>query len=176
MAILRVDTLTFDFGPTVAADQYDKWQHYSVVWNAPPGGQKAVDVVAVDGNPANTAWLIEAKDFRVITNPPKSSNISGLPQFVADKATHTLAGLAHASLHAAVPGEKQLATNAIACSRRRIVLHLEPHTGAHTALFPMGFAANVLQKLRQLVQAIDANAVVLNIANTHLSGVPWSVS
>lgn len=176
MPNLPVDSFIFHFHPNVAADNYDKWQHYSVVWNAPPGGQKAVDVVAVDDVPPSSAWLIEAKDFRVITNPPKPANISGLAQFVADKASHTLAGLADASLHAAVPGEKQLATNAIACASRRIVLHLEPHTGAHTALFPKGFAANVLQKLRQLVKAIDPNPLVLNIANTHLSGVPWSVS
>lgn len=176
MTTLQVDTLTFDFAPAIAAGIYDQWQHYSVVWNAPPGGQKAVDVVAVDGVPPSTAWLIEAKDFRVITNPPKPSNISGLAQFVADKARHTLAGLADASLRAAVAGEKQLAADAVACARWRIVLHLEPHTGAHTALFPIGFSANVLQKLRQLVQAIDTNPLVLNIANTPLSGVPWLVS
>lgn len=176
MATLQVDALTFDFDPAVAAGIYDKWQHYSDVWNASPGGQKAVDVVAVDGVPPSTAWLIEAKDFRVITHPPKPSNIAGLAQLVADKASHTLAGLADASRRAAVPVEKQLATDAITCASRRIVLHLEPHTGAHTALFPTGFAANVLQKLRQLMKAIDTNPLVLNIANTHLSGVPWTVS
>lgn len=176
MPSLPVDSFTFHFHPTVTAEIYDKWVHYSVVWNAPAGGQKAVDVVAVDGAPPSTAWLIEAKDFRVITNPPKPANISGLAQFVADKASHTLAGLVDASLHAAIPVEKQHATDAIACTHRRIVLHLEPHTGAHSALFPTGFAANVLQQLRQLVKAIDPNPLVLNIANTPLSGVPWSVS
>lgn len=176
MPTLQVDTLAFDFDPIVAAGIYDQWQHYSAVWNAPPGGQKAVDVVAVGGVPPSTVWLIEAKDFRVITNPPKSSNIAGLAQLVADKASHTLAGLADASSNAAVPGEKQLATDAITCASRRIVLHLEPHTGAHTTLFPTGFAASVLQKLRQLVKAIDTNPLVLNIANTPLSGVPWTVS
>jgi len=175
MPTLIVDTFTFNFNSTVTAGNYDQWQHYCVVWNA-PGGQKAVDVVAVDGVPPSAAWLIEAKDFRVITNPPKPSNIAGLAQFVADKVSHTLAGLAHASIHAAVPGEKQLATDAMTCASRRIVLHLEPHTGAHTALFPAGFAANVLQKLRQLVTAIDTNPLVLNIANTSLSGVPWTVN
>jgi len=177
MPTLQVDTLTFDFDPTVAAGIYDKWQHYTTVWNANPGGQRAVDVVAVDGvPPKSTAWLIEAKDFRVITNPPKPSNISGLAQFVADKATHTMAGLAHASSHAAVPAEKKLATDALASASQRIVLHLEPHTGARSALFPAGFAASVLQKIRQLVKAIDSNPLVLNIANTPMAGVPWTVS
>ena len=47
MAILQVDTLEFDFNAGVAAQKYDQWQHYTIVWNAAPGGQKAVDVVAV---------------------------------------------------------------------------------------------------------------------------------
>ena len=170
-------SVTFAFDPSVSAGIYDQWQHYTTIWNAPPGGQKAVDVVAVDGvPPQSTAWLIEAKDFRVINNPPKPSNIAGLAQFVADKASNTLAGLADAQNHAAVAGEKQLATDAMASSGRRIVLHLEPHTGLHTALFPAGFAASVLQKLRQLVQAIDPNPLVLNLGNTPQAGVPWTVT
>jgi hypothetical protein len=177
MPTLQVDTLQFVFDPTVSAGNYDQWQHYNIVWNAAPGGRKAVDVVAVDGAPPQSmAWLIEAKDFRVITNPPKPSNIAGLAQFVADKATDTIAGLTHAQNNAAVAGEKQLATDAMNSTDKRIVLHLEPHTGAHTALFPAGFAASVLQKLQQLVQAIDPKPLVLNIANTPTAGVPWTVS
>ena len=161
MPTLHVDTLRFDFDANVTAQHYDQSQHYTGVWNAPPGGRKAVDVVAVEGSTELVAaWLIEAKDFRVITHPPRPSNIGGLAQAVADKANDTLAGLADASTHAT----------------RRVVLHLEPHTGAHSALFPSGFAASVLQQLRRLVKAIDANPLVLNISNTPSSGVPWSVS
>ena len=177
MATLQVDTLAFTFDAHVAAQIYDQWQYYTWVWNAPPGGQKAMDVVAVEGAPpASTAWLIEGKDFRVITNPPKPSNIGGLAQFVADKAAHTLGGLAGASAHAAEAAEKQHATDAAASNTKRVVLHLEPHTGAHSALFPKGFAASVLQQLRLLVKAIDTTPLVLNIANTPASGVPWAVS
>ncbi|GAA5146376.1 hypothetical protein GCM10023213_39320 [Prosthecobacter algae] len=177
MPTLQVDTLRFDFDATVAAQIYDQWQHYTAVWNAATGGQKAVDVVAVEGAPPpSVAWLIEAKDFRVITNPPKPSNIGGLAQFVADKVMHTLAGLADASANAVETGEKELATDALASGTRRIVLHLEPHTGAHSALFPAGFAASVLQQLRRLVKSIDANPLVLKIANTPAAGVPWTVS
>ncbi|MEI6541334.1 MAG: hypothetical protein WCO86_17675, partial [Planctomycetota bacterium] len=87
MVTLNVDTLTFAFTGTIADAQiYDKWVHYTTVWNAPPGGQKAVDVVAVEtGTPPNICWMIEGNDFRVMTNPPKPSNIGGLAQFVASK-------------------------------------------------------------------------------------------
>ena len=176
MPTLQVDTLTFVFDSSVSAGVYDLWQHYAIVWRARSANQKAVDVVAVDGTPPQSiAWLIEAKDFRVITRPPKPSNVAGLAQLVADKVNDTIAGLAHAQSNAAVPVERQLATDALASSATRIVLHLEPHTGRHTALFPAGFAASVLQKLRMLVSAIDPNPLVLNISHTPKAGVPWTV-
>jgi hypothetical protein len=177
MPTLSVEKLTFAFDTTVTAGNYDQWQHYTTVWNKHPRSNKAVDIVAVAGvPPRSTAWLIEAKDFRVINKRPKPSNIAGLAQLVTDKAEDTLDGLAHAQNHAVVAGEKRLAADATTSSGKRIVLHLEPHTGAHTALFPVNFAAGVLQKLRQMAQAIDPNPLVLNIANTPAAGVPWTVS
>jgi len=178
MVTLQVDTLTFAFTATVTDAQiYDKWVHYTTVWNAPPGGQKAVDVVAVEtGNPPSICWMIEVKDFRVITNPPKPSNIGGLAQFVSDKVQDSIAGLNDAASNAATPTEKSLATMAVSATAKRVVLHLEPHVGAHSALFPAGFAASVFQKLRQLVRAIDPNPLVLNIADTPSVGVPWTVT
>jgi hypothetical protein len=176
MPTLQVDTLTFTFTPAVTAQLYDKWQHYTAVWNA-PGGRKAVDVVAVEGAaPPTVTWLIEAKDFRIITNPPKGSNIGGLAQFVADKVSDTQSGLADAAINAANPAERSHAANAVASTSVRIVLHLEPHVGAHTALFPTNFAAGVYQSLKQLVQAIDPNPLVLNVGNTAVAGVPWAVA
>ena len=176
MATLQVDALQFTFAPLVAAQIYDTWQHYVAVWNR-GGGQKAMDLVAIENTATPmTTWLIEAKDFRVITSPPNPSNITGLAQTVADKATDTLAGLADAAVHAVVASEKGHAASALAAPAKRVVLHLEPHTGNHTALFPAGFSASVYQKLKQLVRAIDPNPLVLNIANTPVAGVPWSVA
>jgi hypothetical protein len=176
MPTLQVEQLVFAFQPTVAAEPYEKWQHYITVWNA-NGGQKALDVIAVE-NPATpiTTWLIEAKDFRVITQRPRPSNIAGLAQTVADKTAHTLAGLTDASANAVDASEKDYATRSLSAPVRRVVLHLEPHTGPHTALFPLGFAAGVLQQLRQLVRGIDPNPLVLNIASTAKAGVPWTVA
>lgn len=176
MPTLRVDAFVFMFKPTVAAQCYDKWRHYIAVWSAVEG-RKAVDVVAVElSGPSIITWLIEAKDFRIITNPPKPSNIGGLAQFVADKSRDTLSGLADAAVNAATPSEKSHAAKAIAATSVRVVLHLEPHVGPHTALFPAGFPASVLQRLRQLVRAIDPNPLVLSIANTAAAGVPWTVT
>lgn len=176
MTTLQVEALQFTFPPWVAAQIYDVWQHYVAVWNR-GGGQKAVDLVAVENSAVpTTTWLIEAKDFRVITRPPKPSNITGLAQTVADKAADTLAGLADAAAHAMIASEKSHATNALAAPAKRVVLHLEPHTGKHSALFPAGFPVSVYQKLKQLVRPIDPNPLVLNIANTPTAGVPWIVA
>jgi hypothetical protein len=178
MPAVQVDNLLFTFPQTVAAVLYDQWQHYIAVWNA-AGGVKAVDVVAVEGvppPPPTTTWLIEAKDYRIITNPPQPSNLGGLPQTVADKVTDTLAGLADAAVNAADPAERAHAARAVLAPATRIVLHLEPHVGSHTALFPAGFAASVFQTLKRLVAHIDANPLVLNIASTPTAGVPWVVA
>jgi len=176
MPTLSVDSLSFTFAPSVAAQRYDSWQHYTAVWN-PATGHKGMDVVAVENPAAPTiTWLIEAKDFRIITMPPKPSNLTGLAQIVADKAMHTLAGLADAANNAAVVSEKDHATSALAAPAQRIVLHLEEHTGQRSTLFPAGFSALVLQRLRQLVRNIDRDPLVLNLANTPKAGVPWTVS
>jgi hypothetical protein len=176
MPTLQVDSLQFVFEPTVAAERYDTWRHYVAVVNR-PGFQRAVDIVAIEpAQPPVTTWLIEAKDFRVISNPPRPSNISGLAQTVADKATHTLAGLADAAINASDPSERTHAAKAMAAPAKRVVLHLEPHTGPHSALFPSGFPASVLQRLKQLVKAIDSNPLVLDIAHTQAAGVPWTVA
>jgi hypothetical protein len=174
MPVLQVDSLQFTFTPGIAAERYDTWQHYTTVLSR--GGKKAVDVVAVENPVAPaTTWLIESKDFRVITNPPKPSNIAGLAQQVADKTADTLAGLLHTSAHATAASERSHSNIAISAPVKRVVLHLEPHVGAHSVLFPAGFAASVLQSLRQLVRSVDANPLVLNIANTAAAGVPWGV-
>lgn len=179
MPTITEKNLTFFFEDAIDAQKYDEWTHYIGVWNRPPASQKGVDIVAVQTAAAPvTTWLIEAKDFRILAtaSPPKASNVAGLPQTMATKAQHTLAGLVDAAVNATDPVERNLAVTAVSTNVKRIVLHLEPHTGPHTALFPAGFAASVLQRLRQLVTAIDSNPLVLNIANTPASGVPWTVS
>ncbi|HEY6250329.1 MAG TPA: hypothetical protein VI685_10225 [Candidatus Angelobacter sp.] len=176
MPTVQVDSLRFTFLLTVAAECYDKWQHYNNVWNTGGRNQKAMDVVAVETPAAPaTTWLIEAKDFRVVTRPPRHSHIAGLAQTVATKTEHTLRGLEDAAVNATLASERNHANIAIAAHKKRVVLHLEPHTGPRTALFPRGFEASVLQKLRQLVKATDPNPLVLKTANTAMAGVPWTV-
>jgi hypothetical protein len=144
------------------------------------GGGEGVDVVANEPTVARrTVWLIEAKDYRVITKPPRKANLGDLPQTVDAKVRATIGAL---------PAMAAATTNALArahasaasavAARPQVVLHLEPHpaNGQHSALFPSGYPALVLQKLRQLLRDVDATPRVLDIARTPAAGVPWVVA
>ena len=173
---MRVENLDFTFDSTVEAFQYET---AGVLVNGWPNGTKVVDAV---GNeipaPPATTWLIEAKDFRIITNPPKPANVTGLPATVEGKVRSTIAAfpiVAATSTNAVAKAHAAAATTAVAL---RVVLHLEPHPpgGPQSHLFPKGFPASVLMKLKQLVSDIDSNPVVLDILRTAKAGVPWSVA
>lgn len=178
MSSLRVDSLSFTFETSVSADKYDDWRHVNSDWSDRTD-KKKMDVVAVEPVPAvHTLWMIEVKDFRVITNPPKPANLAGLPRTVADKADDTLLGLADAATNARNPSERRLSSQSQACGTTRIVLHLEPHppSGAQSALFPHRFSVSVYQRMKQLVAHIDTNPLVLNCSNTPQAPVPWNVT
>ena len=178
MNSLQVDSLRFTFEAFVSADKYDDWRHVNSDW-IDRAGKKKMDIVAVEPLPAvKTLWMIEVKDFRIITSPPSRSNLQDLPVTVAAKADHTRLGLADAARNAQIPSERQLSSLSQACGTTRIVLHLEPHSpfGTHSTLFPRGFAASVYQRTKQLVAHIDPNPLVLNCSNTPQAAVPWSVS
>lgn len=171
MTRLKVDNLVFKFAAGFRASKYDDWSHPT------PHGRKAVDVVATEkANPPDTLWLVEVKDFRVITQPPRPAHVTGLHAVVAKKVQDSLVGLESASMAAADAAEQDFALHAMKAPHRRVVLHLEPHTGPRSALFPVGFPSLVLQKLKPLVAAIDANPLVLDIASTSRASVPWGVS
>ena len=171
---MHVDGIDFDFEKSVLASKFDSSTHYLDVCRM--AHKKAVDIVAVDVQTIPLTYLVEVKDFRVITSPPGEKNVAKLPETVAAKVTDTLACLADASTSASIPTERHHAKVAVSAPKCRIVLHLEPHVGAKSALFPLGFPASVLFKLRTLVSSIDPHPLVLSIATTPASGVPWSAS
>jgi hypothetical protein len=123
-------------------------------------------------------WLIEAKDFRVITNPPKPTNLSGLAATVEAKVRDSLAALPVVGAQSTNAAAKAHALVASAAPAMRVVLHLEPHpaAGLHAALTPASWIANVLLQLRINLVDIDPSPLVIDIARTPAANVPWSVS
>ena len=176
MTSIPVEQLTFIFDPSVAPFQYESRAICVVGW---PRGSKVVDVVAHHlPVPSSLTWLIEAKDYRVITNPPKPTNLTGLAATVEAKVRDSLAALPIVGAQSTNAAAKAHALVASAAPAMRVVLHLEPHpaAGLHAALTPASWIANVLLQLRINLVDIDPNPLVLDIARTPAANVPWSVS
>ena len=176
MTSISVEQLTFLFEPSVVPFQYEK---DAVCVAGRPQGSKVVDVVAHDlPVPASLTWLIEAKDYRVITDPPKPINLFGLAATVEAKVRDSLAALPLVGAQSTNAAAKAHALLASAAPAMRVVLHLEPHpaAGLHAALTPASWIADVLLQLRINLVDIDPNPLVLKIARTPAANVTWSVS
>jgi hypothetical protein len=176
VATFKVDNLVFSFQRNISASKYDESDHHRQVLM--PTGKKAVDLVAVRRTALPPdCWLVEAKDFRLIRGTPGDKNVADLPATVASKAADTWDGLRDAASQATNAGEKQLASLARTAARVRVVLHLEPYTGGPSKLFPKNPSpASIQQKLKQLVRDLDPRPLVLTMATTAKSEVPWTVS
>ena len=167
--------LACDFPPNWEATKYDDWAFYRNQFSnccndgqsSTPTlrGSRAVDILAIA--PDRTLWLIELKDYR----RHRRTKPEGIWTEVALKARDTLAGLFAAKVHGGHP-DQPFAGRSLGCLRLRVVLHLEqPKTSS--ALFPRAFdLADVQQKLKQLVKAIDAHPRVVELQN--MAHLPWT--
>jgi hypothetical protein len=160
--------LTFTFPEQWEASQCDRWSFYRNQFQRTCGGAKAVDILAVRSQAC--CWNIEVKDYR---QHPRTKTIE-LADEVAQKVRDTLACLVAAKANANNPAERDLAIAALQCSRLRVVLHLE-QPAKHSVLFPRAIdPADVLQRLKQLLKAIDPHPLVLEIGR--MGGVAWTVA
>jgi Holliday junction resolvase len=127
-------------------------------------GMKCIDILAINGN---IAWLIEVKDYRMHQRI-KTINIA---DEIAIKVRDALAMLLAASKNANDGTEKQVAIETTNSTRLRVVLHLEQRTTT-SRLFPRAIdPADVLQRLKQLLKAVDPHPIVCEIAN--MQNVAW---
>ncbi len=160
--------LCFQFPDGWKVTTFDKWSFYRNQFQSVCGGAKAIDLLAVE--PRNCLWSIEVKDYR----QHRRTKVIDLADEVAVKVRDTLASLVAAQANADDRDERAMAKSALRCRCLRVVLHLEqPRT--HSKLFPRAIdPADVQQRLRQLVKAFDAHALVLE--KGRLGKVPWSVA
>lgn len=183
--------LTFTFPDNWHASKFDEWTFYRTQFiracdvpcshcesrlkcaecgRQQSEGTKGVDILAIE--PAKICWQIEIKDYR--TRP--LADFSFLADAVALKVKDTLAALVVARLAATVPFEKQQAKLALACTRFRVVLHLE-QPATRSRIHPSATRqVNVLQRLRQLVKSIDPNPLVVDKGGSTGVGVGWTVN
>lgn len=153
--IIQEDRLTLTFPPGAQASKYDGWSHYRNQFNSAFGGTKAVDCVYAA---ADTAWLIELKDYRI---HPRTKAID-LPLEVAIKVRDTLAGLVSAGINANDADEQRMAKALLRKPRLRVVLHLEV-PDKQSRLRPSSIdRVAVQQKLKQLIRSIDPHPAVVD--------------
>lgn len=158
--------MELDFPASWQISKYDEWPFYRNGFQL-CFDPKAMDFLAL--SPDRTLWLIELKDYR---QRPRLKTIP-LWEEVAIKARDTLAGILAAKMNAH-HAQTALAKECVAAKSVRVVLHLE-QTKAPSKTFPLvADRANVQQKLKQKVKAIDAHPLVIETAN--MSGVPWKAT
>ena len=168
MPTLEVGKLRFTFPDGWTVSQYDDWAFYRRQFQSVCGGTKAIDILAVENT--TCCWVLEVKDYR---ENPRTKAID-IADEVAEKVRDTLAGLFAAQLNANDDNEKNLARSAIRAKRLRVVFHLEqPYQ--HSKLFPRVIRlADVMQKLKRLIKAIDPHPQLVQIdSSKHL---PWFVT
>ena len=166
MTTITEGSLAFDFPAQWAASKYDAWRFYVYHFQKICGSAKAVDIIAIHAN--QRLWLIEIKDYRA---EPRQKAIE-LAEEVALKVRDTLAGLMAAQVQANDADEKQTANRAARCADLRIVLHLE-QPSKPSRLHPVEDFSKLIQKLKQLLRAIDPHPRVTNLAEGNRFG--WDV-
>lgn len=191
MPIIIEGRLQFDFAQDWHASKFDEWSFYRGQYarlgdakiqcktcdvavrcetcnSQRVAASKGIDILAVDDS--TVCWCVEIKDY-VQTH---RADYDFLADIVALKVRDTLACLVAARLNAVIPAEQQAATRALQCQRIRIVLHLEIPPTRLRLHARTNFHANVQQKLKRLVQAIDSNPLVVSMNN--MQDLPWTVT
>lgn len=168
MPAISEGQLTFQFPKDWQATKFDGWSFYRNQFQQVCGGAKAIDVLALA--PDRCLWVIEVKDYR----QQRRTKTIELGEEVACKVRDSLAALVAARINANDEAEKQLADRILAARQIRVVLHLEQPT-EHSRLFPRAIdPAQIKQKLKQLLKAIDPHPLVLESAQ--MGNVIWTVS
>lgn len=166
MPSITEGALTFQFPDSWQATKFDEWRFYRHQFQKICGA-KAIDLLVIASD--HCLWVIEVKDYRVYPR----TKIIALPDEVACKVRDSLAALVAARVNAQ-DNEQAMSRDALACHRIRVVLHLE-QPAQHSKLFPRAISpAQVTQKLKQLLKAIDPHPQVVEIGRP--GHVGWSVT
>ena len=166
MTTISEGALAFDFPAGWSATKYDEWRFYLNHFQKVCDGAKGVDFLAI--TPSQCLWLIEVKDYRAV---PREKSLE-LAQEVAQKVRDSLAGLVAARLRANDEVEAALAERALRCTDMKVVLHLEQPIKP-SRLRPIEDNSKLIQKLKQLLRAIDFHPRVTNLGDGNRFG--WEV-
>jgi len=162
--VRQVENLTFTFPDGWEAEKFDDWSFYREHFSRQMNGIKAVDLLAK--GPDGVAYFIEVKDYR----HPGTIKPTGLADAIAQKVLMSLAALLPAKYRASNPIEQRLAASILACSDFKVIAHLELPQAHKPVIDP----ADIKQKLRQRLAAIDGHVKVVSMQKTQ--NLAWIVS
>lgn len=166
MKTITEGQLAFEFDDGLLVSKYDESSYYQNQFqNKCHTANKAVDIIVCD---KKDLWLIEIKDFRIGNrNPDKLP----LEQELSQKVRDSLAGIFGAKFYAHTDNdEKQKFDVMNACKVLYFVLHIEQPK--HKMIYDI---ADIQQKLKGLLKAINPKIMIVNKDNATQFGVPWSV-
>jgi hypothetical protein len=164
---IREGNIVHCFPSDWIASKYDDWPYYRAHFEKAFTGCKAVDLVAQD--PQGTLWLVELKDYRVHQRTKPGHVVDE----VSVKVRDSLAGILGASKWHSGHAHLDAARKHVLAKRIRVVFHIE-QPKEHSRLFPrIGDLANLQQKLKQQVNAVDPHPLVVDL--DHSLSVPWTV-
>lgn len=164
MPVLNIDGLTFTFPVAWQVSKYDDWSFYRNQFVKQKNGIKAVDAVVLGTK--KDAYLIEVKDYR----HPDTVKPSQLPEAIANKVLHSLAAMLPAKLNATDSGERRFAQAILGCVSLCVIAHIE-QPRRHR---PVVDLADIKQKLRQILRAVDAHPKVVSMSD--MKGLAWTVA
>lgn len=154
MPVLQIERLTFAFPAHWQASKFDDWGFYRNHFVRQRNDIQAVDILAL--SPDQIAFFIEVKDYR----HPQAEKPSALPESIANKVFCTLAALLPARLNGnTLEHERTLSQAVLNCHRLHVVVHIEQPV-AHQ---PKVNLADIKQKLKQLLRAIDAHPKIVSM-------------
>lgn len=191
MPTITEGQLRFEFPDGWQASKFDEWSFYrnqfnrlasaeivcsncerelicSVCGAKRVAGTKGVDILALQTT--QTCWQIEIKDYRTT----RVGTFESLADEVALKVRDTMSALVAARLNAHDADEKRTAASALRCRSLRVVLHLEQPVLRSRLQSKATRRANVLQRLKQLIKAIDAHPIVVDLDSS--ANVDWNVT
>jgi hypothetical protein len=168
MPVITEGNLRFEFDAGWEVSKLDEWSYYRNQYQSTCGGAKSVDILALEPGLA-CMWCIEIKDYR----RQRRTKTLHVAEEAAYKVRDSLALLAAARVRANDEDEKRMAGSALRARDIRVVLHLE-QAAQSSKLFPRTIdLANVQQRLRQLVRAIDPHARACEM--NRMTGCAWTV-
>ena len=171
MATFTEGNLLFNFPDNWHVEKYDKAGGFYKKQFQKIQRVKAVDFIVCSSD-FSEIWLLEVKDIRI---HPRS-NPAILWNDIAAKVRDTLAGMVAARCNADNSAEKTFFQDALCnVQKLHVVFHLEQQPQTNARRFPRAYnLSNVKKKLNSLVNPIDAQPKVVEIATSR--GLPWQVT